>query len=97
MAAYVVANFTITNEAGYEAYRPGVLPTLMAAGAEVLVADYDTKSVEGAAGKVTVIVKFPSRAAAEAWYHSPEYQKVITLRTDNSVGHLTIHDQFVMP
>jgi uncharacterized protein (DUF1330 family) len=27
-----------------------------------------------------VILEFPSREAAETWYHSPEYQRILPLR-----------------
>ena len=36
-------------------------------------------------------------AAARAWYDSPEYQKIVDLRTDNSEGVLILADEFVMP
>ena len=86
MPAYVVANFEITNQEGYKAYVPGVLPTLEAHGAEVLVAEYESEPLEGKPGSVTVVIKFDSKEALNAWYNSPEYQKVIRLRTDNSEG-----------
>ena len=41
--------------------------------------------------------KFDSKEAARAWYESPEYQKIIHIRTDNSEGILVIADEFVMP
>jgi len=39
-----------------------------------------------------VIIEFPSRAAAEGWYGSAAYQKVISLRHNSSVGNLIIVD-----
>ncbi len=39
MAAYIVANYRVTNSESFKAYPPAVLPTLSAHGAEVLVAD----------------------------------------------------------
>ena len=27
------------------------------------------------------VLEFPSRAAAESWYHSPEYQRLVPLRS----------------
>ena len=86
MAAYLVANFEITNPEGYRAYVPGVLPTLEAHGAEILVAEYESEPLEGNPGSATVVLKFESKEALNAWYNSPEYQKVIHLRTDNSEG-----------
>jgi hypothetical protein len=37
-------------------------------------------------------IEFPSRAAAEDWYKSPAYQKIIALRLDSTVGDLIIVD-----
>ena len=37
-----------------------------------------------------VVIEFPSREAAERWYGSPEYQKIIGLRHNSSVGNLII-------
>jgi uncharacterized protein (DUF1330 family) len=39
MTAYFIANYRITDPAGYEPYVPVVMPTLMAAGCEIFVAD----------------------------------------------------------
>ncbi|QGN53524.1 DUF1330 domain-containing protein [Novosphingobium sp. Gsoil 351] len=92
MPAFVVACFDITDPAGYEAYRPAVLPTLQAHGCEVLAADYASQTIEGQPGHVTVILKFASKAAATAWYESPEYQAIKSLRTDNSQGTVVLVD-----
>ncbi len=86
MAAYLVANFELTNPAGYKSYVPAVIPTLKAHGAEILVADYESEPLEGDAGSVTVVLKFESKESLTAWYESPEYQEIIHLRTDNSNG-----------
>jgi uncharacterized protein (DUF1330 family) len=37
-----------------------------------------------------MIIEFPSRAAAENWYKSSEYRKIISLRQKSSAGNLTI-------
>jgi uncharacterized protein (DUF1330 family) len=39
-----------------------------------------------------VIIEFPSRADAEGWYRSAEYQDVISLRLKSSVGSVIIVD-----
>jgi uncharacterized protein (DUF1330 family) len=41
-----------------------------------------------------VIIEFPSRAAAENWYKSAEYRKIISLRLKSSAGNLIIVDGF---
>lgn len=97
MAAYLIANYRITNPETYEAYPPAAIPTLSAHDVEVLVADYDSEPIEGNPSSVTVVLKFASKEAARAWYDSPEYQDVVHLRTDNSEGFIVLADEFVMP
>lgn len=97
MPAYAVVNYRITNPESYEAYPPAVIPILKAHGAKILAADFDSEIVEGDAGHVTVVLEFPSKDAAHAFYDSPEYQEIAHHRTDNSVGMFTIVDGFVAP
>lgn len=86
MAGYFVANYTITNQAEYKEYLAGVGPILKAHGAENIVVDRDSEPLEGSAGQVTIVLRFATKAAAKAWYQSPEYQAISHLRTDNSEG-----------
>jgi uncharacterized protein (DUF1330 family) len=86
MAGYFIANYTITNPDGYQDYLAAVGPTLTAHGAERIVVDRGSELLEGSAGQVTVVLRFATKAAAEAWYESPEYQAIKHLRTDNTEG-----------
>ena len=86
MAGYFVANYTITNQAGYREYIAVVGPILEAHGAENIVIDRGSELLEGSAGQVTVVLRFATKSAAEAWYQSPEYQAIRHLRTDNIEG-----------
>ncbi len=86
MAGYFVANYTITNQAEYMEYVAAVGPILAAHGAETIAIDRDSVLLEGSAGQVTVVLRFATKAAAEAWYQSPEYQAIRHLRTDNTEG-----------
>jgi uncharacterized protein (DUF1330 family) len=97
MSAYMVFNYTVTNPESYAPYGRSAGRTLAAHGAEVVVADYSSQTLEGAPGQVTVVLRFESREAALAWYESEEYQSVIHLRTDNSEGMAVLCDGFVMP
>ena len=92
MPAYLVANYKITDADGYAAYPPAVAPTLAPFEGEVLVVDFDSEPVEGKPLPVTIVVKFPSKDAAKAWYHSEEYQAVVRLRTDNTEGYVVFVD-----
>ena len=97
MAGYVIANYRITNAEAYEAYPPAVTATLLACGVDVLVADYGSEVVEGEASSVTVVLRFPSKEAARAWYNSSDYQKIMRHRTDNTEGFILFADEFIMP
>ncbi|MFQ5691297.1 MAG: DUF1330 domain-containing protein [Gemmatimonadota bacterium] len=97
MAAYLVANYRITNSESYAAYPPAVVPTLASHDAEILVADYESEALEGDPSSVTVVLRFPSKEAARAWYDSPEYQSIVHLRTDNSQGFVVLTEEFARP
>ena len=86
MAGYFVANYRITNPDGYQDYLAAVGPTLQAHGAETVVVDRGCELLEGSAGPVTVVLRFATKAGADAWYHSPEYEAIRHLRTDNTEG-----------
>lgn len=97
MSGYVIVNYRITDPEAYKAYTAGVVPTIMAHGGEILVAGPGSEAVEGNPEPVSVILKFPSKAAAREWYDSPEYQAIIHHRLDNTEGSMVFADEFKMP
>ena len=97
MAGYLIATYDITNPEAYPAYVAVVGATLAGSGAEVLVADYNSEVVEGKPAKVTVVLKFASKAAALEWYNSAAYQAIVHHRTTNSAGSMVLVDGFVPP
>lgn len=97
MAGYLIANYNITNQEGYQTYIAAVGPTILAHGGEILVAGPGSEAVEGEPGAVTVVLKFPSKDALRSWYDSVEYQEIIHHRTANTEGTLVFADEFVMP
>ena len=48
--------------------------------------------LEGTWSGDLVILSFPARQSAEAWYASPAYQAILALRTDNSRGDVVLVD-----
>jgi uncharacterized protein (DUF1330 family) len=86
MAEYLVANFAVTNSEGYKTYIRASVPSLKAHGAEILVAEYESEALEGKPGSITIVIKFASKEALYGWYNSPEYQKIVHLRADNTKG-----------
>lgn len=97
MSAYFVANYKITNKEGYDTYVPPAVGTILACGAEVLVADSESEVMEGSPDNVTIILKFASKEVAKTWYNSPGYQKILPARLDNTEGFAVLTNQFVMP
>jgi len=48
--------------------------------------------VEGAWPGSAVLMEFPDRESAEAWYRSEEYQQILPLRTGGSIADLVFID-----
>ena len=98
MAAYIICSYDIADPKGYERYVPGVVPLLQKHGAEVLVADYDSKVLEGEKRGVYVVLRFESEKAALAWYNDPEYEAVRKFRLNSSRhGSMVLASQFIAP
>ena len=98
MAAYIIASYDIDDPEGYRGYVPGVAPLLAKHDAEVLVADYDAKGLEGEKRGVYVVLRFESDEAALAWYNDPAYQPVKKIRVDSSEnGSLVLAQEFAIP
>ena len=98
MSVYVIASYDIEDPEVYEGYVPGVRPLLQKHGAEVLVADYEAKTIEGQGRGVNVVLKFESEAAAMNWYNDPDYGPVKKIRLDSTTnGTVILAKQFVPP
>ena len=89
MAAYLVGNLKVTNAEGFTKYRELVGKTISDHGGEYVVADVESKAVEGNPEHLSVVLQSDSMDALQGWYASPEYQEILALRTDNSEGIIT--------
>lgn len=90
MKAYVIYLGDILDEARYQIYKDRVAPNIAAAGGKYLVRGGDAKLLEGELpASRTVILEFPSRQAALAWYQSEEYAVIKKLR--EGVAQATIY------
>jgi uncharacterized protein (DUF1330 family) len=93
MKAYVIAAETINDEEMFAAYRKDVPATVERFGGRFVVRGGNLTDIEGKwPHPRLVVIEFPSRAAAENWYKSPEYEKIISLRLNSSTGSLIIVD-----
>jgi uncharacterized protein (DUF1330 family) len=93
MPAYFVAELETTNPAGMEAYRAAVPATLAQYGGRFVVRGGASELIEGGPEpKRIVILEFADAAAIKRWYNSPEYQKILPDRLENSTGRAFIVD-----
>jgi uncharacterized protein (DUF1330 family) len=93
MKAYLIAAETVNDQAMFDAYRKEVPATLAPFGGSFVARGGRLTTLEGEwPHPRLVIIEFPSRAAAEAWYASDEYKKIIALRHKSTVGNLIIVD-----
>jgi uncharacterized protein (DUF1330 family) len=87
MPAYFVAELDVTNVEGMAEYRAAVPATLAQYGGRFLTRGGATDLLEGGPEpKRVVILEFADRAAIKRWYDSPEYQKILPGRLNNSTG-----------
>ena len=80
--AYLLVQLNVKNHEEYmQRYGKFVVAMFEKIGAHVVALSPAPKVVEGSwGGNWTVVIRFPSMAVAEAWYHSPEYQPLKDLR-----------------
>ena len=93
MSAYLIAQLTITDSAGFDAYREAVPPVIAAYGGRYLSRGGAVTPLEGEpAGPRIVVLEFADRAAAERFYRAPEYQEILPLRLNSASGPVFIVD-----
>jgi uncharacterized protein (DUF1330 family) len=74
-------------------YLENVEATFKPYGGKWLVFDAQVEVLEGAWPGSAVLMEFPDMASAKNWYSSPEYQKILHLRTGNVISDLILVDQ----
>lgn len=81
MPAYILANIEVTDAAGFERYRAAVPLVIERFGGRYLVRGGASEVVEGGyPGHRFVVLEFPDRATAEAFWRSPDYAACKELR-----------------
>jgi len=80
--AYMIVRLNVRNHDDYMArYGTHVTAIFANIGAEVVALSTSPKVLEGEwEGNWTVVIRFPSMTAAEAWYDSSDYQPLKDLR-----------------
>jgi uncharacterized protein (DUF1330 family) len=81
MAAYVIAEVTITDPPGFEAYRQMVPATVAKYGGKFVVRGGQLEMLEGNwAPKRLVVIEFESAERAKQWWVSEDYREAKALR-----------------
>ena len=92
MACYVFVEITINNPDNMGEYMSKVSDTVTAHGGKYLIRAGDVEVVEGNIGEhpTKVMLEFPDKASARAWYDSGEYQAIIGNRLENSTANMLL-------
>jgi uncharacterized protein (DUF1330 family) len=81
MAAYVIAEVTITDPPGYDAYRQMVPATVAKYGGKFVVRGGQLEMLEGNwAPKRLVVIEFENAERAKQWWASEDYREAKALR-----------------
>jgi uncharacterized protein (DUF1330 family) len=83
---YWISHILVTDMDAYQLYRARVPDILTAHGGKFIVRAGTQSVVEGNARPRTVVIEFPSLAAAQACYESADYQAAKKLRATASTG-----------
>lgn len=94
MAAYLIAFATVKDAAKLQQYSAAAGPTIGPAGGSIVARG---KVVDTLVGNLSpdaaLILKFDTASAARAWYHSPEYQKLIPVRDEGMTPNFILIDE----
>lgn len=72
------------------AYLQRIDATLKPQEGRFLIHGGEREPLEGAWTGDLIVIGFPSRRQARAWYHSPAYQEIRPLRTDHSSAEVVL-------
>ncbi len=94
---YMIANYTIKDEAGFQKYMEAAGPLAPRFGGKIIVFNLHAAAIEGAPKNVIAIAEFPSLADAQRFYNSPEYTAARQFRIASTEGSVIITEGFVAP
>jgi uncharacterized protein (DUF1330 family) len=93
MTSYAVGHLTRV-EMGPDivTYLEAIDATLAPFGGKFVIHGGDKEQLEGSWQGDLIVIGFPDRKAARAWYASSAYQAILALRTGNSQGAVFLID-----
>jgi uncharacterized protein (DUF1330 family) len=87
---YWIGRIDVHDPEGYKEYLAASGPVFAAHGARFLVRGGEFEAAEGVARARNIVLEFPSFAAAQACYHSAEYQVARAIRAKYSEGEVLL-------
>jgi uncharacterized protein (DUF1330 family) len=84
----VIAEIEVTDPAGYAEYVPLANASVLRHGGSFVVRGGPSEVIEGDWADRMVVLEFESLEAAQAWYHSEDYQACLPLRIQSSKGRM---------
>tara|TARA_B110000503_G_C6879522_1_gene302092 strand:- start:152 stop:445 length:294 start_codon:yes stop_codon:yes gene_type:complete len=91
--SYVIGRISITDAQGYALYSAKVTAVVAAFGGHYCVRGGAATALDGNTSPTRhVVIEFPSREQAQAWHSSADYQSILPLRLNNSIGYLELVD-----
>ncbi|WP_048646358.1 DUF1330 domain-containing protein [Nitratireductor soli] len=89
MTAYIISRVSISDRPAMAGYMADAPESVHAYGGEYLVRTGDITALEGDAPyERVVVVKFPDKEKALAWYHSDEYRDLRDIRWRSADAHI---------
>jgi uncharacterized protein (DUF1330 family) len=93
MPAYAVAHMRhVTMGPAIVEYLQRIDATLTPFGGRFIVHGGEAEVLEGSWPGHLIVIEFPDRGRADAWYRSGAYQEIVALRTDNSRSDVILAD-----
>ena len=86
MRSIVVNELTVTDPVKYKIYQDQVPATLALFGGQYVSRGTPEPIVGEAPSPRVVVLEFPSRENALAWFHSPEFQRILAIRNEASTS-----------
>lgn len=85
MPAYIIVEVDVHNPAEYEDYKKMTGPSLVNYRGKFIVRGGQTETLEGGwnPGRI-VVLEFPTKELAKAWWSSPEYTPAKEIRQRNA-------------
>ena len=91
MTVYLIAQLQIHDRGQYAPYESGFMEIFAKYDGRILSVDESPNTLEGEWDHTrTVLIEFPSKEAADAWFYSDEYQALAEHRKAASDGSIVM-------